>query len=91
MGSLITYETCFVLISGAFVLCFSRGGAEEAAGRDQCGLSAAGAGQRAKQEDGPGAEDERCSQNQVRQKKSSAWRGRKEMTVILHSTVCRRS
>lgn len=46
-----------MLISGVCVV-LSRGGAEEAAGRDQCGLSAAGAGERAEQEDRPGAEDE---------------------------------
>lgn len=46
-----------MLISSVRVV-FFRGGAEEAAGRDQCGLSAAGAGERAKQEARPGAEDE---------------------------------
>lgn len=55
---------------------FSRGGAEEAAGRNQCGLSAAGAGERAKQEDRPGAEDERSAQVQVRREdreQSQVW------------------
>lgn len=47
---------------------FSRGGAEEAAGRDQCGLPAAGAGEGAQQEDRPGAEDERGAQDQVRRR-----------------------
>lgn len=46
---------------------FSRGGAEEAARRDQCGLAAAGAGERAQQEDRPGAEDEWGAQDQVRE------------------------
>lgn len=36
----------------------SRGGAEEAAGRNQCGLTAARTGEGAEQEDRPGAEDE---------------------------------
>lgn len=44
----------------------SRGGAEEAAGRNECGLTAARAGEGAEQEDGPGAEDERGGQVQVR-------------------------
>ncbi len=46
-----------MLISSICVV-FSRGGAEEAAGRDQRGLPAAGAGERAEQEDRSGAEDE---------------------------------
>lgn len=46
-----------MLISSVCVL-LSRGGAEEAAGGDQCRLSAAGAGEREEQEDRPGAEDE---------------------------------
>lgn len=45
----------------------SRGGAEEAAGRNQCGLAAAGAGEGAEQEDRPGAEDERGGEVQVGQ------------------------
>lgn len=45
---------------------FSRGGAEEASGRDQCGLPETGAGEGAKQEDRPGAEDERGAKDQVR-------------------------
>lgn len=53
---------------------FFRGGAEEAARRDQCGLSAAGAGPRAGQEDGTGAEDERGAQKQVR-RTAEAWGG----------------
>lgn len=44
---------------------FPRGGAEEAAGGDQCGLPAAGAGKGAEQKAGSGAEDERRPQNQV--------------------------
>lgn len=43
-----------------------RGGTEEATGRNQCGLPAAGAGEGAEQEDRPGAEDERGGQVQVR-------------------------
>lgn len=64
-AALFSYEKCAILISSLCVV-FRRGGAEKAAGRDQCGLSAAGAGERAKQEDRPGAEDERGAQDQVR-------------------------
>lgn len=46
-----------MLISRVCVV-LSRGGAEEAAGRDQCGLSAAGTGERTEQKDRPGAKDE---------------------------------
>lgn len=53
---LALYRKSEILIFTVVVFC--RGGAEEAAGRDQCGLPAAGAGERAKQEDGPGTEDE---------------------------------
>lgn len=55
---------------------FSRGGAEEAAGRDQCGLTATRAGERAEQEDRSGTEDEWGAQVQVRLEdgtESSAW------------------
>ena len=51
----------FIMKTGvADLICvvLSRGRTEEAAGRDQCGLSAAGTGKRAEQEDRPGAEDE---------------------------------
>lgn len=44
-----------------------RGRAEEAARRDQRGLSATGTGQRTEQETGAGAEDERGGQVQVRE------------------------
>lgn len=67
-----------ILISSACVV-FSRGGAEETAGRDQCGLSEAGAGERAKQEDRLGAEDEWGAQDQVRKRESYPWNGRQEM------------
>ena len=40
------------------VFLFPRGGAEEVAGRDKCGLPATGAGQGANQEDRLGAENE---------------------------------
>lgn len=53
-----------MLMSWVCVLC--RGGTEEATGRNQCGLPAAGAGEGAEQEDRPGAEDERGGQVQVR-------------------------
>lgn len=45
-----------------------RGRAEEAARRDQRGLSATGTGQRTEQETGAGAEDERGGQVQVRER-----------------------
>ena len=60
---------------------FSRGGVEEAAGRDQCGLPAAGAGERAKQEDRPGAEDEWGAQNQVRERQKAEPSTRQEIRL----------
>lgn len=62
-GEITQTSRCWPL---ACLSVLSRGGAEEAAGRNKCGLTAARAGEGAEQEDGPGTEDERGGQVQVR-------------------------
>lgn len=84
----LKYHIICAVLRGRRLCCVYRRGAEETAWGDQCGDTEAGAGERALQEAGSGAKDERRAEGQVSSELKLAHRLRIEcITICMKSKV----